>query len=219
MQQQERLVAVGQMAAGIAHDFNNILAIIMLYTQMLQISAQQPAHQRHLTTIYQQALHAADLIQQILDFSRRSTMERVTMDIVPFIKELVRLWQRTLPENIRVELEIGKRALVISADPSRLQQALMNMAINARDAMPTGGTLHLSVSSFTLLPKQTPPIGKMHPGKWLCIGLKDSGTGIPADVLPHIFDPFYTTKSPGMGTGLGLAQVDGIVHQLDGFLT
>jgi PAS domain S-box-containing protein len=216
LQQQERLVAVGQMAAGIAHDFNNILAIIMLYTQMLQIAVQQPAQQRHLTTIYQQALHAADLVQQILDFSRRSTMERVTMDIVPFIKELARLWQRTLPESIRVELEMSKKSLVISADPSRLQQALMNIAINARDAMPEGGILRLSVSAMTLLPGQPSPVATMQPGQWLCLGVGDSGTGIPLDVLPHIFDPFFTTKAPGMGTGLGLAQVYGIVHQLDG---
>jgi PAS domain S-box-containing protein len=218
LQQQERLVAVGQMAAGIAHDFNNILAIIMLYTQMLQISVQKSTHQRHLTTIYQQALHAANLVQQILDFSRRSPMERVTMDIAPFVKELVRLWQRTLPENIRVELEISNHALVISADPSRLQQALINMAINARDAMPNGGILRLSVSTITLSPAQPPPAAGMNAGNWLCIGVGDSGMGIPADVLPRIFDPFYTTKAPGTGTGLGLAQVYGIVRQLDGFI-
>jgi CheY-like chemotaxis protein len=138
------------------------------------------------------------------------------MDIVPFIKELVRLWQRTLPENIRVESALGQQPLVISADPSRLQQALMNMAINARDAMPDGGILRLSISPMTLHPGQQPPLATMRAGKWLCIGMGDSGTGIPADVLAHIFDPFFTTKSPGMGTGLGLAQVYGIVHQLDG---
>jgi PAS domain S-box-containing protein len=149
LQQQERLVTVGQMAAGIAHDFNNILAIIMLYTQMLQVSVQSSTHQRHLTTIYQQSLQAANLVQQILDFSRRSAMERVKMDIVPFVKELVRLWRRTLPENIRVESEIGEESLVILADSSRLQQALMNMAINARDAMPQGGTLHFGIYPVT----------------------------------------------------------------------
>ena len=218
MQQQERLVAVGQMAAGIAHDFNNILAIIMLYTQMLQIAVQQPTQQRHLTTIYQQALHAANLVQQILDFSRRSTMERVTMDTVPFVKELARLWQRTLPESIRVDAEMGNDPLVISADPSRLQQALMNMAINARDAMPEGGVLRITAARMTLVAGQQPPLASLTPGNWLCIDVRDSGTGIPADVLPHIFDPFFTTKAPGVGTGLGLAQVYGIVHQLDGFI-
>ncbi|MCC6455875.1 MAG: response regulator [Caldilineaceae bacterium] len=218
LQQQERLVAVGQMAAGIAHDFNNILAIITLYTQMLQISVQQPTHQRHLATIYQQTLHAANLVQQILDFSRRSTMERVRMDVVPFIKELVKLWQRTLPENIRVELEVGSQPLILSVDPSRLQQALLNMAINARDAMPQGGILHVSVSPTTVSPGQPPPLADMSAGQWLCIGISDNGVGIPPGALPHIFDPFYTTKSPGMGTGLGLAQVYGIVRQLDGLI-
>jgi PAS domain S-box-containing protein len=218
LQQQERLVAVGQMAAGIAHDFNNILAIITLYTQMLQISVQQPAHQRHLTTIYQQATHAAELVQQILDFSRRSTMERVNMDVVPFVKELAKLWQRTLPENIRVDLAISQDSLPISADPARLQQALMNMAINARDAMPEGGTLRLDISSFVLMSGHLAPVANMRPGHWMQMNLSDTGTGIAAEILPHIFDPFFTTKSPGRGTGLGLAQVYGIVHQLDGHI-
>jgi CheY-like chemotaxis protein len=92
------------------------------------------------------------------------------------------------------------------------------MAINARDAMPQGGILRLSISPMTLFPGHAPPLATMRPGRWLCIGISDSGTGIPADVLPHIFDPFFTTKSPGTGTGLGLAQVYGIVHQLDGFI-
>lgn len=140
------------------------------------------------------------------------------MDIVPFVKELVKLWQRMLPENIRVESEIEDMPMVISADPSRLQQALMNMAINARDAMPQGGTLQLTVSPFTLPPDAPPPVAGMSPGRWLSIRLADTGTGIAAEALPHIFDPFFTTKSPGMGTGLGLAQVHGIVHQLDGFI-
>ena len=218
LQQQERLVTVGQMAAGIAHDFNNILAIIMLYTQMLQVSVQSSTHQRHLTTIYQQSLQAANLVQQILDFSRRSAMERVKMDIVPFVKELVKLWRRTLPENILVESEIDAEALVILADSSRLQQALMNMAINARDAMPQGGTLYLSIYSITLLPEDAPPLASMTPGRWIRICMKDNGMGIAPDVLPHVFDPFFTTKSTGQGTGLGLAQVYGIVRQLDGFI-
>jgi PAS domain S-box-containing protein len=218
LQQQERLVAVGQMAAGIAHDFNNILAIIMLYTQMLQISVQQAAHQRHLSTIYQQAVHASELVQQILDFSRRSPMERVTVDMVPFVKELVRMWQRTLPESIRVELEVNYPSFTILADPARLQQALMNMAINARDAMPNGGILRLGLSPLSVVAGGQSPVANMGVGNWLCIGMGDSGTGIPADVLPHIFDPFYTTKAPGIGTGLGLAQVHGIIHQLDGFI-
>ncbi|HXF61976.1 MAG TPA: response regulator [Caldilineaceae bacterium] len=214
--QQERLIAVGQMAAGIAHDFNNILAVIMLYTQMLQLTTKNEAHLRHLATIYQQSVHAANLIQQILDFSRRSPMERVNMDMVPFVKELVRLWQRTLPETIRVELECTSAPLMVRADPARLQQALMNMAINARDAMAEGGTLRIELDALTLLPGTPPPLPKLTPGRWLRLVMSDTGSGIAPEVLNHIFDPFFTTKQPGKGTGLGLAQVYGIVQQLDG---
>ena len=218
LQQQERLVAVGQMAAGIAHDFNNILAIIMLYTQMLQLSVQSPVQQRHLNTIYQQSLHAANLVQQILDFSRRSTIERVAMEMQPFLKELVKLCRRTLPENIKIELECSPAPLVVSADPARLQQALMNMVINARDAMPDGGTLQLRLEETNIEPLAH-PLPEMKPGKWLRLQLRDTGTGVPAEVLTHIFDPFFTTKPPGRGTGLGLAQVYGIVRQLEGQVT
>jgi CheY-like chemotaxis protein len=117
-----------------------------------------------------------------------------------------------------VELEVNHPSFTILADPARLQQALMNMAINARDAMSNGGILRLSLSPFSVAPGVPPPVANMGVGNWLCIGVGDSGTGIPADVLPHIFDPFYTTKAPGTGTGLGLAQVYGIIHQLDGFI-
>jgi PAS domain S-box-containing protein len=218
LQQQERLVAVGQMAAGIAHDFNNILAVIMLYTQMLQLAANSELQQRHLATIYQQSLHAANLVQQILDFSRRSAMERVSMNMVPFVKEMVKLWQRTLPENIRIELVCTEAILTVEADPARLQQALMNMAINARDAMPEGGVLHLTMDALLLAPEDMRPLPELGPGAWLRLALTDTGSGIAPDLLPHIFDPFFTTKEPGKGTGLGLAQVYGIVQQLEGHI-
>jgi PAS domain S-box-containing protein len=216
LQQQERLAVVGQMAAGIAHDFNNILAVIMLYTQMLQLAAQTEVQQRHLATIYQQAVHAANLVEQILDFSRRSSMERIALDMVPFVKEMIKLWQRTLPEHIRIELVCEAAGLTVHADPARLQQALMNIVINARDAMPNGGLLRLELMALWLHPNSSAPLPSLKPGSWLRFTVADTGTGIPPEVMPHLFEPFFTTKPPGKGTGLGLPQVYGIVQQLQG---
>ncbi len=218
LQQQERLVAIGQMAAGIAHDFNNILAVIMLYTQMLQLNTQCQVKQRHLSTIYQQAVHAANLVEQILDFSRRSSMERIPLNIVPFVKEMVKLWERTLPEHIRIDFASAAQTLTVQADPARLQQALMNIVINARDAMPDGGLLRLELDTLEVQPGTPPPLPNLTPGHWLRLTVSDTGTGIAPDVMSHLFEPFFTTKPPGKGTGLGLSQVYGIIQQFEGHI-
>jgi PAS domain S-box-containing protein len=220
IQQQERLAAVGQLAAGIAHDFNNILAVIVLYAEMLSGQKDLPpkAHER-LTTITEQAHLATTMIQQILDFSRRAILERHPMDLSPFIKEQTRLLARTLPENIQVNLEHQPGEYMVNADPTRIQQTLMNLAVNARDAMPEGGELSISLSRR----KITKPIACMHcgqfiSGEWVQIRVADTGPGIPPEVLPRIFEPFFTTKEPGQGTGLGLSQVYGIITQHKGHI-
>lgn len=217
LQAQERLATVGQLAAGIAHDFNNVMAVVILYAQLLQKTADlSPKSQNYLRTIERQAQHAAEMIAQILDFSRRSLMEKTPIDLLPLLKELVRLLKNTLPENIHIELAADDDAYVVLADPTRLQQALMNTAVNARDAMPHGGKLRFGLSSVTIEPDQAPPLPDMNPGAWLCITVTDTGAGIAAEHIPRIFDPFFTTKPPGKGTGLGLAQLYGIVKQHDG---
>lgn len=216
-QAQERLVTVGQMAAGIAHDFNNIMGVIVLYAQMLQRSNNLlPKQTVQLSVIQDQAQHASNLIGQILDFSRRSIMSRSTVDLLPLVKEAAKLLERTLPENIRVKLTYSERAFIVKADPTRIQQALMNLALNARDAMPNGGTLCYALSSLTIGPDETPPVPDMAPGKWVCLAVSDTGAGIEPGNLAHLFEPFFTTKEVGKGTGLGLAQVYGIVKQHDG---
>ncbi|MFZ2421054.1 MAG: ATP-binding protein, partial [Anaerolineae bacterium] len=216
-QAQERLATVGQMAAGIAHDFNNIMGVIVLYTGMLRKSPGLSERQRgQLDTIRSQAQHAANLIRQILDFSRRSVLQRAPIDLLPLVKELIKLLERTLPENIRLELAYDRSEYVLNGDPTRLQQALMNLALNARDAMPGGGRLTFTCSTLSLPPDQPPPLPDMAAGEWLCLIVADTGTGIAAEHLPHILEPFFTTKEPGKGTGLGLAQVYGIVKQHDG---
>lgn len=220
LQAHERLAAVGQLAAGIAHDFNNTLAVIMLYTDLLLHTLELPPRaEERLHILEQQAQRASDLIQQILDFSRQSVMERQSLNLLPFMKELLRLLRRTLPENIDVELDYAQDSYVIHADPSRIQQAIMNLAVNARDSMGEGGHLLISLNSIRLEPRALPPVPGMEPGEWIRVSIADSGTGIPAEAVAHIFEPFFTTKERGQGTGLGLAQVYGIVQQHDGFIT
>ncbi len=217
VQQQERLAAVGQLAGGIAHDFNNLLTTIMLYAQMpLGKRDLPPDLTRALETILSESRQAAKLVGQILDFSRRSPIETRPVNLSPFIKETTRILQRTIPESISLMLEVEPGKYIVNADPTRIQQVLMNLVVNARDAMPEGGVLHIDLSRVTIKPGEEPPVAEMVPGGWVCMAISDTGTGIPPDALPHIFEPFFTTKPPGKGTGLGLAQVYGIVKQHEG---
>lgn len=220
IQQQDRLAAVGQMASGIAHDFNNILAVILLYTEMALGSSEPPPRLRErLITISQQAQHGSNLIQQILDFSRRSVLERQPMDLLPFVKEQAKLLRRTLPENIRIELDCQEDTYTIEADPTRIQQILMNLTVNARDAMPDGGLLTFRLHRLPPGERiQCCTCGTVDGGHWIVFEAQDSGTGIQPDILPHIFEPFFTTKDLGKGTGLGLPQVYGIAKSHDGHI-
>jgi nitrogen-specific signal transduction histidine kinase/ActR/RegA family two-component response regulator len=216
---QERLAAIGQLAAGIAHDFNNIVAAIILHSELMLaepgISDKGLMRQR---TILQQAHRAASLTQQVLDFSRRAVLELRPIDLAPFVKETLKLLQRTLPESVQVSLSIEPGEYMIRADPTRIQQILMNLALNARDAMPDGGQLRFELSHMRAEPGRSLPFSDMAAGEWLVANVVDTGTGISPDILPHIFEPFFTTKPQGEGTGLGLSQVFGIVKQHGGFV-
>lgn len=218
-QQQERLAAVGQLAAGIAHDFNNVMAVITLYADVVSRTAELPSNaQKKLNIIEQQAQRAAELIQQILDFSRQSVLERRLLDLLPFMKELVKLLERTLPEHIRIEQTFDDDSFMIQADPSRIQQLMMNLAVNARDAMPDGGRMSISVSHRETENPIPLFIRTMPAGSWIQIQVSDTGSGIHPKSVPHIFEPFFTTKDGSEGTGLGLAQVYGIVQQHEGYI-
>jgi PAS domain S-box-containing protein len=217
LRQQERLSALGQLAAGIAHDFNNIMAVIVLYAQMgLRVPDLPTKLRERLEIITQQANRATELIQQILDFSRRAVLERRPLDLQVFLKEQVQLLERTLPENIRVTLTLEEDTYLVSADPTRLQQAIMNLTINAREAMPRGGEVRFTLQRVQM-EEATVRLPQQRPGPWVCLTVEDTGKGIPPAVLPHIFEPFFTTKAP-RGTGLGLAQVYGIVKQHKGHI-
>ncbi len=217
VQMQERLATVGQLAAGIAHDFNNIMAAIVVYTDLLAIDPDiHSVNREHVKIIQQQIQRASSLIRQILDFSRRSIMEPSPIDLLPFVKELDRLLGRILPENISLRLSYSPGVYMIRADPTSLQQIFMNLALNARDAMSNGGILQFALTRLSIAEYERRPLPELSPGNWIRLSINDNGVGIPENTLPHIFDPFYTTKPVGKGTGLGLAQVYGIVKQHGG---
>jgi len=217
VQMQERLATVGQLAAGIAHDFNNIMAAIVVYADVLALDpALKPENKEHLKIIQKQIQRATSLIRQILDFSRRSIMEPSPIDLLPFIKELDKLLGRVLPENILLRLSYSPGAYTVQADPTSLQQVFMNLALNARDAMPSGGILQFALSRLVIAENERPPLPELTVGNWVLLSISDNGIGIAEDILSHIFDPFYTTKPVGKGTGLGLAQVYGIIKQHGG---
>lgn len=220
LQAQQRLAAVGQLAAGISHDFNNIMAAIVLYAQLLQRKYNDDGQDRQaLDVIYTQAQHASQLTRQILDFSRRSVSERRPINLIPLLKEQKKLWRRTFPENITLDLQSSSDEYIVNADPTQAQQVAMNLAINARDAMPEGGKLTVRLSQLTVNGDEQAPLPEMEAGRWLQLDFVDTGAGIPNDVLPRIFEPFFTTKAPNEGSGLGLAQVYGIVKQHEGHIT
>ncbi|HEX9923294.1 MAG TPA: GAF domain-containing protein [Anaerolineae bacterium] len=222
IQQQERLAAVGQLAAGIAHDFNNILTSIIGYAELICLEPHLSDLTRDdVNLIVQQGERAAHLIRQILDFSRKSIIAKRSVDLAAFLAEIVRLLKRTIPEDIRIALEIDpgpEETYSFKADQTQLQQALTNLALNARDAMPHGGQLTFRLAQFEFIPGERPPCPEMPPGHWFSISLADTGIGISSEHLPYLFEPFFTTKEVGEGTGLGLAQVYGIVKQHDGYI-
>jgi len=219
LQRQERLAAVGQLAAGIAHDFNNIMSVISIYAELLgEAPALSAKDRERAATITSQALRATGMIRQILDFSRRSVFERHTFDLLPLLKEQEKLLKQTLRENIEIELSYERGEYWVMADPTRLQQLVMNLALNARDAMAEGGKLRLELDRVQITAEQWSAYPGIKPGGWLRLAVTDTGTGIAPEYLPRIFEPFFTTKEPGKGTGLGLAQAHGIVAQHDGHI-
>lgn len=223
LQRQERLAAVGQLAAGIAHDFNNIMSVISAYAQMTMQAPGLSARERErVIAIDQQALRATRMIRQILDFSRSSAVDRQPLDLLELLREQIILLQQTLSEHIEVEFTVDQSndaPFLINGDPTRLQQIVMNLAVNARDAIAESGFLRFALAHVTVAKPKEAPLPGMKAGQWVQLTVADTGGGMSSEIMDHIFEPFFTTKAPGQGTGLGLAQVHGIIAQHDGQIT
>lgn len=217
---QERLAAVGQLAAGVAHDFNNILTGMIGFADLLKHHSDVPASVHpHLTRIVEQGQRAARLTRQILDFSRQSVIEPQPLDLKIYLGETIHFIERTIPETIKIRFSFAPIDYTINADPASLQQIITNLAVNARDAMLQGGTLSFILSRQTIPPEGPFPNAEITAGEWVKLEVADTGSGIDPAALPYIFEPFFTTKAIGEGTGLGLAQVYGIMKQHQGSIT
>ena len=216
---QDRLAAVGQLAAGIAHDFNNILGTIILYSEslLMTLKLSDDDHER-LSMVFDQAKRGAMVTAQILDFSRKSVMEPRPIDLHSFFVKFKKLLSRMLSASIQIDIEAEDGEYITNADPTRLQQVFMNLSLNARDALPDGGELRFILSKMTVKEDGPAPFDEMQPGEWIRVSVSDSGVGVSPENIEHLFEPFFTTKKPGKGTGLGLAQVYGIIKQHGGFI-
>ncbi len=214
----QRLENIGMLAAGIAHDLNNILAPIMLVAPLLKANARDPVDQRMIATLETSAGRGAALVDQILSFAHGSTDEPLPLHAAPVVQEIADVLGETFPKSVQIKVEIPPNLPQIQANSTHLQQILMNLAVNARDAMPQGGLLEIS-AEFVVVDRayqQLCPRARL--GQFVRITVKDTGAGIPADQLDRVWEPFYTTKPAGKGTGLGLSTVRGLMQSHQGFV-
>lgn len=212
----ERLETVGRLAGGVAHDFNNLLTAIMGNAELARGLEQTSQTRRHLDGILQAAEQARQLTQKLLGFARREHTQPVVVDLRARLLDMHQLLLRLLTENIQLETDAGGDVLPVLIDPVQLEQILLNLAANARDAMPEGGTFRITAERIDLGPGDPAFMGTMQPGPAVRLLARDSGHGMPADVATRIFEPFFSTKAPGRGTGLGLSTVYGCVVQAGG---
>lgn len=217
--QAQKMEAVGQLTGGLAHDFNNLLAVIMGNLQMLERSVDGDIRaSKRVRSALRATERGADLTKRLLAFSRRQQLDAEDVDTGPLIGGMIDMLERTLGESIELELSQTDGPASVVADRSQLESAILNLAINARDAMPSGGRLTIETSQAVFEPECAAKI-KMKPGDYVRISVTDTGTGIPKNIVDQVFTPFFTTKEEGKGTGLGLSMVYGFVKQSSGNVT
>ncbi len=219
MNQAQKMEMVGQLAGGMAHDFNNVLSAILMANDFLLSSHKptDPAFQ-DIMQIKQNATRAATLVRQLLAFSRRQTLRPQVLDLGEALSDLRSLLQRLIGEKVKLDVVHGRDLWPIKADVSQFEQVIVNLAVNARDAMPDGGRLTVRTSNVSATEAAELAQKGMPPADYVMIEVSDTGTGIPADIVDKIFEPFFSTKEVGKGTGLGLSTVYGIVKQTGGFI-
>ncbi|MBX3266765.1 MAG: PAS domain S-box protein [Acidobacteria bacterium] len=220
LRQSQKMEAIGQLAGGVAHDFNNILTVINGYSDLLlrQTSESDRAH-KALTGIMDAGRRAEGLTRQLLAFSRRQVLAPRILQINGIISDTTKMMGRLIGENIELELRLSSDLRLVKVDPGQFEQILVNLAVNARDAMPNGGKLLIETANVQLDEHYCNPIPGLEPGNYISVSMSDTGVGIPDDIKQHVFEPFFTTKEVGKGTGLGLATVFGIVKQSGGHVT
>jgi PAS domain S-box-containing protein len=217
--QAQKMEAVGMLAGGIAHDFNNLLTIITGYSQLLLTSLPQSDRNRSaVEQIMKAGDRAAALTRQLLSFSRRQTMQPKVLDLNTLVGSLAVMLRRLIGEDIDLRLELAKDAGQVNADAGKIEQVIMNLAVNSRDAMPNGGTLKIQTANVELDENYSATHTRVKPGSYVMLAVNDTGSGMDAETRARLFEPFFTTKGQGRGTGLGLSIVFGIVRQTGGNL-
>ncbi|MDB6115182.1 MAG: hybrid sensor histidine kinase/response regulator [Lacunisphaera sp.] len=214
----QRLESIGMLASGIAHDLNNVLTPILMAAPMLRQRATDPLDLRLLETLEHSAERGAALVRQILSFAHGTAGEPRLMQVKHLARDIVEMIEETFPKSIALEQHFAADTRTIRANPTQIHQVLLNLCVNARDAMPQGGTLWLRTENRELDSALAAAIPGARPGIFVVIEVEDSGTGIPPEALTHVWEPFFTTKGEGKGTGLGLSTVRGIVETHRGFI-
>jgi len=208
------LATVGQVTAGIAHDFNTLMNRLIGQAELIRLDSTLSEESKiNLEQMVSESRRAVHLMRQVLDFSRQSIKQHQPIDLVATLNQIIHPWQTKVQQNIQIKLEIEPGPYLLHIDQAQIEQLVDSLITNAQEAMPDGGTITVHLSTFTLESNELTPTLKIRPGDWVSLTITDSGHGIAPEVLPHIYEPFYSTKTDQSQAGLGLARVYGIVKQ------